>query len=600
MSLTLHGRWHLAVTKAIHTWRNRFTVNSASSGNGTYPPTVGTTVDADGLPDWHLQGQHENPAESNIWHDSEMAFISKTINGAEIRMVLGAEDPLPNRDFEDIQWTVDFTGRMLDIPYRPYAVRPQDLFQMPDGIFDTILGTYYMGVRVRNTWGESFAADHVIDISAGGRAALAANGIVVLDAWTHDELSRLGQTQIGTGMSLANMAPGETRTVFFKIDVSAASPRKYEVEFIHLDLAGTPDPNNPKRRVRKQIFVSSSYLDEATGDLVCEVDEGTVRMSLRQVAYDRAGFRRSRTRGGCKPPKRASRTLMRDLRRTLESLGDKRIDPCELLKAIECRCKCGDHGRPQDPLHPCDKKYTYGPFYMIPTRFSYTVEPRAPFTGQHGPIPYEDPWWKVVLLIIAVLLLIAGALSEGANTAYHDEDLVIGTLDRFQQNDIDAALCRIDTSRALHQLEVSDALSGEPNTTAVTSLDGTVALTAPIMTRAEINAFLLAGNVANLRVFKSGARTGLTFGIIASTTAKGHTEATWNLGQLQINPDSDPAFGNNRDTNDKGDSGSIWVHHATRRPVALHHSVSTDPAVPAKIGKASLLEDVQNLMQVTF
>lgn len=599
MPLTLSGRWRLAVTKAIHNWRNRFTVSGATAGNGIYPPTVGTTVDADGLPGWHLQGQHENPAEPNIWHDSEMASLSKTINGAEIHLVLGAEDPLPNRDFEDIQWTADFAGAMLDIPYRPFAVRPQDLFQMPDGIFDTILGTYYMGVRVRNTWGESFAADHVIDISASGRASLAANGILILDAWTHDELSRLGQTQIGTGMSLSGMAPGETRSVFFKVDVSAAAPRKYEVEFIHLDMSGTPDPNNPKRRVRKQIFVSASYLDEATGDLVCEVDEGTVRMSLRQVAYDLNGFRRSRKRGGCKPSKRHSRTALRDLQRKLQALGDKRIDPCELLKAIQCHCTCGDDGPPQDPLHPCDKKYTYGPFYMIPTRFSYGVEPRASFTGQHGPIPYQDPWWKIALLILAVVLLIAGALSEGANTAYHDQDLVIGTLDRFQQNDIDAALCRIDTSRALHQLEVTDAKSGEPNTTAVTALDGTVALTIPVMTRAEIDAFLLAGDINNLRVFKSGARTGLTFGVIASTTSNGHGKSTWSIGQLQIDPDPDPVFGNNMQTNDNGDSGSVWIHHATRRPVGLHHSGPTD-STTANFGKASLLEDVQNLMQVTF
>lgn len=599
MALTLHGRWHLAVTKAIHNWRNRFTVTGASSGNGVFPPTVGTAVDADGLPGWQLQGEHENPAEPNVWHDSEMAFLSKVINGAEIHMVLGAEDPLPNRDFEDIQWIADFTGRMFDVPYRPYAIRMQDLVQMPDGIFDTLLGTYYMGVRVRNTWGESFAADHVLDISPAGRAALAANGIQIVDTWTHDELTRMGQSQMGTGMSLAGMAPGDARTVFFKVDVSAASPRKHEVEFIHLDLSGTPDPGNPKRRLRKQIFVSSSYLDEATGDLVCEVDEGTVRMSLKQVAYDRRGFRRSRKRGGCKPQKKGSRTSLRDLQRKLQSLAHGRFDPCELLEAIERHCKCDGPPRPQDPLHPCDKKYTYGPFYMVPTHFSYGVEPRVSFTGQHGPIPYQDPWWKIALLILAFLLLIAGALSEGANTAYHDEDLVIGSLDRFQQNDIDAALCRIDTSRALHMLEVTDALSGEPNTTAVTALDGVVGLTSPVMTRAELDAFLLAGDIANLRVFKSGARTGLTFGIIASTTSDGHSKATWGIGQLKVDPDPDPAFGNNALTNDNGDSGSVWVHHLTRRPVALHHSGPTDTST-ANFGKASLLEDVQSLLQVTF
>ena len=119
------------------------------------------------------------------------------------------------------------------------------------------------------------------------------------------------------------------------------------------------------------------------------------------------------------------------------------------------------------------------------------------------------------------------------------------------------------------------------------------------MTRAEINAFLLAGDINNLRVFKSGARTGLTFGVIASTTSIGHEKSTWSIGQLLIDPDTDPAFGNNMQTNNSGDSGSIWIHHATRRPVGLHHSGPTDPTT-ANFGNASLLEDVQNLMQVTF
>jgi hypothetical protein len=599
MPLTLNGRWHLLVTKAIHKWPNRFVVEGAQSGNGIYPGTVGTGANVDGSPGWLLRAEHENPAEPGVWHSSQMQVLSKVVDGAEIHAVLGAEDPLPNQDFEDIQWTADFTGRLFDVPYRPYAVRTQDLFQMPDGIFDTLLGVYYMGVRVRNTWGESFGAHHVLSISPNGRATLAANGIRIIDAWTHDELARLGQVQIGSGMSLAGMAPGDSRTLFFKIDVSEAAPRKYEVEFMHLDMSGTPDPMSSKRLLRRNIFVSSSSLDEATGELVCQVDAGTVRLSLHQVAYDHKGFRRSRNLGGCPPRGTPSRQSMKELRRKLQALVGGRIDPCELLKAIQCHCRCERPARPSDPLHPCDDRYTYGPFYMVPTRFSYTVEPRTPFVGQYGALPFEDPWWKVALLILAVLLLIAGALSEGANTAYHDEDLVIGTLARFQQNDIDAALCRIGTSRALHMLEVTDALSGEPNTNAVTSVDGVIGLSGPVMTRAEINNFLVAGDIANLRVFKSGARTGLTFGIISSTTSDGHSNATWGLGQLKIDPDPDPAFGNNVQISDSGDSGSIWVHHLTRRPVGLHHTGPRDTTI-ANFAVASLLEDVQLLLQVTI
>ena len=155
MAITMHGHWHLRVTKAIHTWENRFVITDASLGNGIYPPTVGTQVEANGLPNWILQAEHINPANPGVWQPSDMQNLNRVQSGAELYYLIGAEDPLPFRDFEDIQWDANFLGNMIDIPYRPFAVRINDLFEMPDGIFETALGTYYMGVGVTNTWGEA-------------------------------------------------------------------------------------------------------------------------------------------------------------------------------------------------------------------------------------------------------------------------------------------------------------------------------------------------------------------------------------------------------------------------------------------------------------
>ena len=33
-------------------------------------------------------------------------------------------------------------------------------------------------------------------------------------------------------------------------------------------------------------------------------------------------------------------------------------------------------------------------------------------SGQYGDLPFQDPWWKIILCIIAVLLLIASAIAE--------------------------------------------------------------------------------------------------------------------------------------------------------------------------------------------
>ncbi len=600
MSIQLFGRWNLTVREAIHTWENRFRVDGAISGSGTYPPTIGLSVVADG-PSWLVTAEYRESA-AEPWKPSDMRIVPG-LERVDVRATIGAEDPLPTPDFKDIELSADYLdGTMLEIPYRPYAVRPQDLFQMPDGIFEAAFGTYYMAVPVINRWGLPFTNNHVLDISPTSRVQLASRGIQIIDTWSNAELASLGQTQIGTGMVLGPLTPGALRTVYFKVNVANASPRKYQVEFICRNMTGMADPNNPARRVSKQIFVSRTIADATTGEIVVQVQEGTLRFRLWGLAVDTKNGRKGRKR--CPPPKRRGQRDLANLdtlRRTLQALLDgKRIDPCVIKEILECYCgpssKCGDDGGNGglDPYHPRDGRFCYDPVYCFPTKFSYTVIPRNPFTGQYGPIPFDDPWWKVLLLIIALILLIAGMLSEAADVAYQDEDLVIGTLGATQRDDVDAALCRLDTDRALAFLQTLDAQSGEPFTTPIGTLDGDINLGSPVMTRAELDPLLLLPmNSPQRKVHKSGARTGLTHGIISGFAPTGHDLATWSIDQMIIV--TDPDFGSET-VSDHGDSGSIWVHTASLRPVALNHSGSDDNLTAF----ASLLEDVQSRMNITI
>lgn len=594
MSIQLYGRWHLRVTKAIHNWENRFRIEGAASGSGTYPPTVGFDVTADGAA-WSLIGEYRE-SDTAAWKPSEM-MIDPGTERVDIRATIGAEDPLPSRDFEDIQWDARYLDNiMLEIPYRPYAVRTDDLFQMPDGIFETALGTYYMGVRVVNRWGLTFTDNHVLDISHESRAELAMRGIHIIDAWSQSELAALGQTQKGTGMVLGPVVPGASRTLYFKVNVSAAAPRKHDVEFICRNMLGMVDPNHSARRVSKKIFVSRTAIDKATGEIVAEVQEGMLRFKLKEIAIDCKNGRAARR--PCPPLRhRATDSAALDtLRRTLQALLDgKPIDPCVIQQILACYCSHGPGGggdRP-DPRKPSDGRFCYDPFYAFPTKFSYVVIPRAPFEGQYGPIPFEDPWWKVLLLIIAVILLIAAALSEAADIAYQDEDLVIGTLGRVQPDDVDAALCVLDTDRELAFLQTLDAQSNEDFQNAVVALNGNVNLMSPVMTRAELDGIMaLPATDPQRKVHKSGSRTGVTHAIMTGFAPRGHDLATWSIDQLTL--ETDPDF--DEPVSRRGDSGSIWVHTATLRPVALHHTGSDDDT----LGRASLLEDVQNRMNITI
>ncbi|WP_257463083.1 hypothetical protein [Archangium lipolyticum] len=601
MTIQLHGRWSLSVTKAIHSWENRFRIQGATTGSGTYPPTVGLAVVADGA-SWSLVAEYRE-STADGWKPSEM-MIDPGVERVDILATIGAEDPLPSRDFEDIQWEARYLGgTMLEIPYRPYAVRTTDLFQMPDGIFEAALGTYYMAVRVVNRWGLPFTENHVLDITPESRAILAARGIVVLDGWSNAELAALGQTQLGSGIVLGPLVPGAARTVYFKVNVSGAAPRKHEVEFVCWNMAGMQDVNNPNRRVRKHIFVSRTRIDQTTGEVVSEVQEGTLRFSLKQFAFDRETAYKGRRRLPKRPGGPGRDPAVREaIREALKSILDGReVDPCEVLHLLACHCTGnGRPGGPRDPDKPHDGRFEYDPFYAFPTRFSFSVTPRTPYTGQYGPIPYQDPWWKVLLLIIAAILLIAALLEQSSDLAYHDEDLVIGTLNRWSQNDIDAALCLLDTDRALGFSQVLDAQSDEDNQGFINALDGLVNVSGPVMTRAEIDDILLTTppNDPRRRVFKSGATTGLTHGMIRTLAPDGHDKATWGIDQLII--DRDPAFG--EDVSIPGDSGSVWVHTATLRPIALNHSGSRDANdnPTGDTAWASLLEDVFARMGITL
>jgi hypothetical protein len=127
----------------------------------------------------------------------------------------------------------------------------------------------------------------------------------------------------------------------------------------------------------------------------------------------------------------------------------------------------------------------------------------------------------------------------------------------------------------------------------VVALDGNIALNGPVMTRAELDALmLLPATDPGRKMHKSGARTGLTHGIITGFAPLGHDLSTWSIDQVTI--ETDPDF--SEPVSDRGDSGSIWVHTATLRPVALHHS-GNDANTRAR---ASLLADVQSRLNITI
>jgi hypothetical protein len=91
------------------------------------------------------------------------------------------------------------------------------------------------------------------------------------------------------------------------------------------------------------------------------------------------------------------------------------------------------------------------PVGWFPLSFDYVIEPTPPFAGQHRPLTFEDPWWKVLLIIAAVLLKIA-ALVYDYVAAGQDPQFIIGKILRngdANASAIDCAVASLNGSRGV-------------------------------------------------------------------------------------------------------------------------------------------------------
>jgi hypothetical protein len=607
MALTMHGKWRLRVTSALGERNNRFVISGAAAGNGAFPLEVGTEIEVDGLPEWQLDAQFEDPEQPGSWISVEVRIQKQDRTLATLPTTLWSFHTLttgsggllvPRGDV----WEATFIGPMMEIPYRPWAIREEDRFALPDGIFDASLGACLMAVRIRNSWGRrlSFA---VHTITKSSRADLQSGGIQVIDEF---DRSGLGQTTIFDLPAHPDLEPGESVTSYFKLDVANARPGKHDVEFFVWDRPwATKDADSPQRRAARQIFVSRSDVDQQTGELVNEVSEGTLRLFVREMVVDQQGARRSRRP---RPTHRPQPDIPStdELRRMLEALlRGERIDPCAVRRVWDCLCACrgvGEDDRP-GPGGIGNDRFFFDPFYAFPARFRYRVTPSEPFQGQFGPLPYDDPWWKALLLILAFLLLLAGLFNQASDNAYNEEKLVIGELWKSQQDDLDVAFALLNGSRSIpvplkQALNVQD---GEPGTAVETEsgfvLDP-IRFESPVMSKSEAETIIEGTGMSDplRKVFKSGARTGVTRGLMAAISpwsAPREDDGTvFDLEQLRIV--GDPDFED--PVSIKGDSGSVWVHSSTLRPIALHHSGNKENTR----GWGAFLEDIAKRFGVTF
>jgi hypothetical protein len=624
--LPITGDWRVIVQSKNAGWQQRVLATGTANGTQVVSGVPGARQDilGNGSSAWQLRIQHNDGTHG--WQDSWVRLGSSSIGPGSITQVIESEDvttPSSDRDFNDLVVRLEKLG-MVDQPARPFAVLPSTMQMMADGIFETTFGRYFMGVRVRNVWTHPWPAGARVGLTQRSRQWLQAAGVQVIDSWSQTDAQAFGQDVAGGRVLVEGLQPWSTRTVYFKVDVQQALPRKHQVEV---------EVNEPishiHPRARAPMLVTRTTYDSTKRVFVSECDRGKLTAAVKELAVDyntlkRAVYRaRELFQGGSGSPggggggsgsggSAACHEIDRLRQELIDFLNGKPIDICDVLRRVQCCCAGGrgPGGSGTGSDDPWTGKGGTGmEIVCIPTLVDYRVDYRSPFAGQYGPIPFDDPWWKVVLAIIAIILALGAAASAAADLANGSNDVVIGEVTRsVLDNLVDAAVVRLNGNRSLTGAIFSylDAATGEQNTVPLVGLGGLIDTPGTIMTNAEITAAIAAFNAnptdptaaANVRVFKSGARTGLTFGRLSSVGPStrdddddGVADRTF---QNQVIIVADPTMPNG--VSDSGDSGSLWIHTSTLSVVALNHAGNRT----ANTAIASRIEDVMSAMGVRF
>jgi hypothetical protein len=170
--------------------------------------------------------------------------------------------------------------------------------------------------------------------------------------------------------SFASIAPGASVLVTWDADFQHATPGKRLVSFVAKGDGFT------SHRSIMQIFVSQTRFNSATNTYTCTVEEGTLTVSKISAIAPKGAW------GG----------------------GDDK------------RCECTPD---------------FGPW--VPTGMTMAWTPNPSYAGTHGDLPFSDPWWKILAIIIAIIAAIVAivAAALGAGKASFS---VGGTFDETQPN----------------------------------------------------------------------------------------------------------------------------------------------------------------------
>ncbi len=260
------------------------------------------------------------------------------------------------------------------IPNRPFATEPITGMMTPDGIFEVALGQQSINAHVQSSSGAAVNVQvYVESVSDPG---------IVVDPVTH---------------FIASASPNVPHLFTWQADFTAASPGKHLISFI------VETPGGGSQRIIKKIFVTKMAYDPATEGYTISCPEGTMGVIFKQMLGPKnplccRGEKEDCADGVCRP-----RQALRAALNTAANLAAADNNQKNLLHYLVR----GFKGHERD--------FTFCAPQVLVSEVETLVLPTPPYSGQYGDLPFQDPWWKVLFAILALILLIAAAIAEAVD-----------------------------------------------------------------------------------------------------------------------------------------------------------------------------------------
>jgi hypothetical protein len=241
----------------------------------------------------------------------------------------------------------------LTVPNRPFASDRITGLMLPDGIFEATLGKQILNAHFTNT-SASPITDAAIYVEGASHPG------VVVTPYTYQ---------------LNNFAGNKSLVLSWEIDVSAVPAGTYFISFI-------VETASDRQRIIKKIFVTRILFDPTTKTFTAQTPEGVMKVGLADLVTSRKHV----CCRGKVDRSRQNNQFSQNNPNPLKSIFDLFRD------------------------HELDFEFCL-PGYL-PHNVEVGVTSTPPFSGQYSDLPFQDPWWKIVLAVIAAILLIAAAIAE--------------------------------------------------------------------------------------------------------------------------------------------------------------------------------------------